>query len=239
MDDHKELYRLILELSHPNCWTSDIIEETGVGILGHGCIVNGKSAFERCTIYGDSRSHVEDAIKIARESSKNYDVIRVGESPVRSMMPESAVGKYAQDVFVHYPLSTVIGPALFSRGFVLNGRSQIEKQVETWPLLTFTTRRTIREKIDGIRDLHNASIRIKQLSPADVGPAIPSFDDRLEVLSPRQEEVFNTARDHGYYDWPRGTSATELAEKLNISKPTLLEHLRTAEAILLNPADHF
>jgi len=50
------------------------------------------------------------------------------------------------------------------------------------------------------------------------------------VLSERQREVFKLARRRGYYEWPREVSATELAEELDVSKATALEHLRKAEA---------
>jgi hypothetical protein len=49
--------------------------------------------------------------------------------------------------------------------------------------------------------------------------------------------VFDLARKEGYYEWPRGTSTRELAELSGVSKTTLLEHLRKAEAKLLNPQE--
>lgn len=49
-------------------------------------------------------------------------------------------------------------------------------------------------------------------------------------LTAAQREVLRTAVAAGYYEFPRETSPTELAENLGLAKSTLLEHLRKAEA---------
>ncbi len=55
-----------------------------------------------------------------------------------------------------------------------------------------------------------------------------------EQLTDRQQEVLETAFEAGYYEWPRETSGQELAEQLDISQPTLSEHLSAAERKLLS-----
>jgi hypothetical protein len=50
-----------------------------------------------------------------------------------------------------------------------------------------------------------------------------------ERLTDRQQEVLLTAYDSGYYEWPKETTGEELAESLDISAPTLSEHLQAAE----------
>ncbi len=55
----------------------------------------------------------------------------------------------------------------------------------------------------------------------------------LADLTDRQREVLTYAYHHGYYDQPRGTSATELAESFDIARATLTQHLRTAERRLI------
>jgi predicted DNA binding protein len=57
--------------------------------------------------------------------------------------------------------------------------------------------------------------------------------DILSVLTEKQRAVMVAAHRHGYYDIPRRTSSARLSEKLGISRPTLLEHLRKAEGRLL------
>jgi predicted DNA binding protein len=55
----------------------------------------------------------------------------------------------------------------------------------------------------------------------------------LSVLTDKQREIMAAAYRYGYYDIPTGISSERLAQKMKISKPTLLEHLRKAERRIL------
>ena len=48
-------------------------------------------------------------------------------------------------------------------------------------------------------------------------------------LSINQEKILKLALDLGYYNWPRRISINDLANRLNLSKVTVAEHLRKAE----------
>ncbi|WP_058827039.1 bacterio-opsin activator domain-containing protein [Haloferax sp. Q22] len=52
-------------------------------------------------------------------------------------------------------------------------------------------------------------------------------------LTDRQKTVLETSLVSGYFEWPRGSTAEEVADSLGISPPTLHEHLRTAERKLI------
>jgi PAS domain S-box-containing protein len=55
------------------------------------------------------------------------------------------------------------------------------------------------------------------------------FQTRIrDRLTPKQAAALKTAYARGYYDWPRGSAAEELAETLDISAPTLHYRLRKA-----------
>jgi len=57
--------------------------------------------------------------------------------------------------------------------------------------------------------------------------------DILSVLTDRQREVLTAANEYGYYDYPKRINGEELARRVEISKPVLLQHLRKAEGRLM------
>lgn len=84
-------------------------------------------------------------------------------------------------------------------------------------------------------DVANILNGFRRLGTPSVDRITPVGEQRT-VLSDRQEEVVVAALKAGYFDWPREIEATELANRLDISHPTMLEHLRKAEKKLLRRA---
>ena len=61
-----------------------------------------------------------------------------------------------------------------------------------------------------------------------------SFRRQLEEkLTDRQQDVIETALTAGYFEWPRGSTAEEVASSLGIAAPTFHEHLRAGERKLI------
>lgn len=52
-------------------------------------------------------------------------------------------------------------------------------------------------------------------------------------ITPAQEEALRAALDHGYFDVPRGATASEVADSLAISKSAFLERLRRGQEGLI------
>ncbi|MFC6964523.1 helix-turn-helix domain-containing protein [Halocatena marina] len=61
----------------------------------------------------------------------------------------------------------------------------------------------------------------------------PAMDDPAEQLTDRQQEIVQAAIAAGYYDIPRGTTQRDLATDLGLSQRTIGEHLRRAEAKII------
>jgi len=231
----RELLRVELELWHPDCWTTEVMAETGAGVLGHGSVIDGRRAYERCTIYGDSVAHVGDAIETAMDSTRINRIQELQPAPTASSAPKSAIATHSQDVFIEYEFTEGIGPAFCSQGFVLVGQSQMEDGREAWPLVVEMDRAGLGRRLDDIRKEYDAEITVEQVSPASRTQPRSSFQTRFDELTPRQRQAYDLARANGYYEWPRETSVQELADELGVSKTTFLEHLRLAENQLLDP----
>lgn len=89
-----------------------------------------------------------------------------------------------------------------------------------------TVHQTLSASIDGIR------LTSKRQWTRD-DKATPSREQLLDQLTTRQVEVLEAAYLAGYFAWPRDTTAEELADSLDISSPTLHQHLRRASLNLL------
>jgi len=63
----------------------------------------------------------------------------------------------------------------------------------------------------------------RALTPAELG------DHVREELTDRQFEVLQTALSAGYFEWPRENDGGAVADRLDITQPTLNKHLRLAE----------
>ena len=68
-------------------------------------------------------------------------------------------------------------------------------------------------------------------SPDTTGRTTPNIAD---VLSKSQLRTLKTAHEMGYFRSPRKSSATEVAEELEIAQPTFSERVRDAEHSLLD-----
>jgi len=54
-----------------------------------------------------------------------------------------------------------------------------------------------------------------------------------DSLTDRQQQVLEAAYHAGYYEWPRATTAEQLADALGVSAPTLHQHVRKAHGRLI------
>lgn len=89
----------------------------------------------------------------------------------------------------------------------------------------FFRRQDLRAMIEDFREI--GTVTLSKLS---------QIGDSGVHLTERQHEVIEYALNEGYFEWPRDITSEELAAELDISRATLLEHLRKAESKLLTDA---
>jgi len=230
--------RLTLDLWHPNCWAIEATEQTGGGVLAHAIYNSPQTRGERpasvnglFTAYGDDEGTIENLLDAIRSSSYSGEVLELQERFGRG---RNAPGNVVREFFLEYDPDDMVCPTLLEHGFVHSAPVQIEDGREQWEVCFAEDHSEIDEALQGVRDQAGAEVTVDSITTSE-GSGGSERDRRLDTLTPTQREVFEHAREVGYYEWPRGTSTRELAEDLDISKTTLLEHLRKAESKLLDP----
>lgn len=221
---------LTLSIWHPGCWTLQVTEHAEGGLFGHGVYpVDGK-AKGRFTVYADSDEGLESLTSAIEESPLTDAVWRLDHSyDFGSRLPTP--GNAAQSVVVEYDEQTSIHDALVSNGFIPDKAVWIHDGREYWTVVIDEDREQIKSRLDDVRETMDADIDIQHIvsDNRESGGLL-----RQDILSERQRDVFELARTRGYYDYPREVSATDLAEELDVSKATVLEHLRKAESRLFD-----
>lgn len=99
----------------------------------------------------------------------------------------------------------------------------------------FGTERIFDVMVFSRKDIRGIVDELEQLGSVQIERLV-QVPDQPAGLSERQHEVVKAALEAGYYDWPRKAEAKEIAEKLDITHPTFLEHLRKAEKKLIEQA---
>ncbi len=227
--------RLTLELWHPNCWTLEVTAESAAGLLAH-TVYNATDGRIKghFTVYGRSIDEVEALIDETRRSPLTESVV-VMQRRSGYTYPGSPPGNATRELFVEYDPVNTISDALASRGFIQDAPVRVSRGTEYWSVfVNDTDRDRLHERLAELEEAKDAEITVTKITTQAATNRTEPV--RLSLLSPRQREVFELACEHGYYSWPREVTTRELAEKANISKTTLLEHLRKSEAKLLNPA---
>lgn len=120
--------------------------------------------------------------------------------------------------------SSGILPVIRENHGMLRRMNQFNGTRRVFDIVVFN-RDNLKRIIEGLSEL--GSVRLKRLKP---------FADPSSSLSTRQAEVLELAHEAGYFDWPRRTDAETLADQLDISHATFLEHLRKSEKKIIDEA---
>lgn len=227
--------RLTLDLWHPNCWAIQATEKLPGGILAHAVydtpVIGSTTVNGLFTAYGETEAEVEALIEHIESSPLTVSVNELYPSfdtRTQHIAPQGTTREF----FLEHDPTDMICPHLLEHGFVHSAPGRIEDGREYWDVRYAGERSEIKSEIEAICTETGADIEIARIG--SVGGE-PERTHRLNTLTRSQREVFELARDQGYYEWPREVSTRELADELDIAKTTFLEHLRKAEVKLLDP----
>lgn len=222
--------RLLLDIWHPDCWTLQVTERTDGGLFGHGVYPVEEKVKGRFTAYADSDAALDELVSSVEASpltdgvwqmDRRYDIGTETATP----------GNATRSLLVEYGEDRSIAQALVSRGFIPDKPVWIHDGREYWVVVVDQGRAEMSDNLDAVRSEMDAEIDVRTITSDDQSTG-GLF--RMDILSERQREVFQLAWEAGYYNWPRDVSATDLAEELEITKTTFLEHLRKAEGKLFD-----
>jgi predicted DNA binding protein len=230
--------RLTLDLWHPNCWAIEATQRAGCGgVLAHAIYnaptVQAEAVNGLFTAFGDSTEEVERLLDAIRDSEHSGEVLELQERFGRNH--QRAPGNVVREFFLEYHPGDMVCPTLLKHGFVHSAPVRIQDGREVWQVCFAGDRAAIEPALDRVREEAGADVRVERITASDTTHS--ERDRRLDSLTPTQREVFEHARERGYYQWPRGIATRELAAELDVSKTTLLEHLRKAESKLLDPQE--
>lgn len=104
-------------------------------------------------------------------------------------------------------------------------------------LAQFAPNVDVRGVVEAIDERYpSVELRSKQEKPRSETAATTLQNTLTDELTERQRSVLRAALHAGYFEWPRGSTAEELADSIGVSSPTLHNHLRRAQKNLLEAA---
>lgn len=228
--------QLTLEVWHPDCWTLEVTDETDAGLLAH-TVYNAADGRVKghFTVYGDSLADITELVETARASRLTSSVTEM-QRRYEHQHQRPIPGNTIRELFVEYDPNHTISDALASHGFLQEAPVRVHDGLEYWSVFVDESKRErLHDRLDDVRQQTDAEIDVTRIhSHESRSNDVPR---RVDTLSERQREIFELARERNYYSWPREITTRELAEEAGLAKTTLLEHLRKAEAKLLNPDD--
>ena len=211
-----------LALWHPDCWTlevSDALSDTHIVekslyptdelIKGDFLLVSdGDVSLDEFISAIDGHRSVED-VAVLKQSAERARVV------------------------VNYDRNNSIVPDIVNSEFMPVEPVYITEGVEHWTVLVRADR--LGDVMDSMRAEYDVDLRaVQEADPRDNVEFSDFVDQVSDRLSARQTESLLEAQEIGYYNWPRDVSANAVADRLDVSNPTVLEHLRKGEQKVLN-----
>lgn len=224
--------RLRLSIWHPNCWMLAVTADRPGGLVADGVYVVEDRVHANVVAFGDTTADIDALVDAARDSDLTYSVWELNDRQ-RFGEGAEAPGNATRHLLVEYDPANSVHEPFVSRGFIPDEPIIVRGGREYWTVVVREVRGEVRERLDDVRTEIGAEVTVEEITTPEAGEPLAN----LSALSARQREVFDLARDRGYYDWPRRVSGGDLATELGISKATLFEHLRKAEAKLLAPKE--
>ncbi|WP_248906725.1 helix-turn-helix domain-containing protein [Halocatena marina] len=222
-EEEGTLYKQVkLELQHPGCWTLAATE------AHPGTHIIEKSLYP-------TKEEIKGDFILVSEGDATIDAF-IETIATHSVVNNIAVLKRSFDrarVVVTYQRDSSIVPQIVNSEFMPIEPVHITGGQEYWTVLVRSD--ILSCVLNQMADEFDVEVEaIHEVDPKDEVEFADNVDKMYSGLSTRQRESLFEAQAKGYYQWPRDVSATQIAESLGVTGPTLLEHLRVGEQKILN-----
>ena len=206
-----------LKLWHPGCWT---LEVTDAHSQTH--------IIEKSLYISDDRIKGDFVLVSEGDVPLEEFITAIGDHRVVDGVTILKRTKGRSRVLVIYDRASSIVPEIVNSEFMPIEPVHITDGFEYWTVLVRADR--LEEMFRKLEEEYDVDLQsIHEADPADSVEFADVIDRIYDQLSPRQMESLFEASDAGYYNWPREVSATDVADRLGVSSPTFLEHLRKGE----------
>ena len=209
--------RLEVELTVEEATTPlvSLVERLGVSLSVTRVLVQPPG---RCFVFGELHTTAETSIQETASDTPGIESVRVIEETANGYRCEIRITRTS------LPHSIIEQSGILDR---LTPDTDSVSVVATLPQVESVSR-TLAALTDRFPGLRIENTRRQQARERQGGGA-ELLEDIFGDLTERQYEALEVAYQRGYFETPRKSSGTEIAESMDVAPPTFLEHLRRAE----------
>lgn len=118
-------------------------------------------------------------------------------------------------------------------GIFHNGSIMVREGIEHW--LVYSAEKTTIQELEAELESYDNEVSLyRMVDLSELGPVDAfQYGTLLSELTDRQQTVFRTALDMGYYDEEQDTTVSDIADELGVHETTAWEHLSKTENLIL------
>lgn len=218
------LKRVRFRFRHDDCWLQETTErhETVTLVVSSIYMVEGEVHVD-LMVHAPEKELVGALVDEWEDDGRVHDLNRLYDGPKGTRFHAAYTSEFSiyPHIIHHTPLS--IGTVRVAQGTehydILGEAGDVQELLEV-----------LGE--EGVTEIESA----RTLDEVPDSEAERERPELQEHLTDRQLQALVLAFSEGYYGWPRDLSASDLAEGMDLSVSTFLEHLREAESRVLSAA---
>ncbi len=214
------LKELRFRFRHDGCWLQETTERhPSVMLVASAIYLSGADVHMNVTVHAPDEATVAKAAQEWRRDARIKKVTEISTGPrgARFHVAYSQPHSIYTHILQHSPVA--LGAIRFAQG--AEHYQIIGESPDLQDLLRV---------LEGKGKVEVQSIR--EVQDVDAEPAAQPSGPTAG-LTDKQVEALVLAHLEGYYQWPRSSSASDLAARLGLSSSAFLDHLRHAEAKLI------